>query len=259
MTEKEVKVEVPTKQIFELDITNPYRQPDYFVRESARAKHVRLRFSWTQGLEIVIPQGFDKRKIPQLIETKKVWLNRVQHRLRLKMQDLPADYFSLHPPLIRLLAIDRAYAVHYHTSGCKSLSLTETDYSINLSGPVDNISACINCLQEWLRSKAHEKLMPWLRQTSCKLNLPYDSALIRGQKTRWGSCSSNKVISLNYKLLFLPPAQVYYLIVHELCHTRHLNHSKQYWALVERKFPDFKRHETAMKESWRYVPLWVNQ
>ena len=207
----------------------------------------------------MVPKGFDRRRIPQLIETKKVWLSQVQQRLRMKMQDLPDDYFLLRPLQIRLLAIERTYAINYHALERNSLVLTETDFSIELSGPVEDTPACLTRLKDWLRSKAREQLVPQLRETSRKLNLPYKTSLIRGQKTRWGSCSSSKVISLNYKLLFLPPLQVYYLFVHELCHTRHLNHSRQYWELVEQKFPDFKRYEKAMKESWRYVPLWVSR
>jgi len=61
---------------------------------------------------------------------------------------------------------------------------------------------------------------------------------IRNQKTRWGSCSSKKNINLNYKILFLPKAMQDYIIVHELCHLKEMNHSHRFWNLVQQALPD---------------------
>ncbi|MGC1525969.1 MAG: M48 family metallopeptidase, partial [Phormidesmis sp.] len=63
--------------------------------------------------------------------------------------------------------------------------------------------------------------------------------------------------SLNFKLLFLPRPLVHYVLVHELCHTVHMNHSKHFWALVAKKQPDYQWRRDALKKAWRYVPRWV--
>lgn len=68
----------------------------------------------------------------------------------------------------------------------------------------------------------------------------YNKIFIRNQKTRWGSCSSRKNLNFNYKLLFLPARLRDYVIVHEICHLKELNHSHKFWYLVERAFPDYK-------------------
>jgi predicted metal-dependent hydrolase len=65
------------------------------------------------------------------------------------------------------------------------------------------------------------------------------------------------VISLTCKLLFVPPAQVHYLFVHELCHAKHRNHSARYLALVARKLPDYRRQKLALRGAWRYAPRWA--
>ena len=103
------------------------------------------------------------------------------------------------------------------------------------------------------------RLPPWLEQTGTELGLRYHRCTIRGQKTRWGSCSSRKTISLNYKLLFLPPHLVRYLFVHELCHTRHLNHSARFWGLVQEKEPLYESLEADLTDGSRYVPLWAEE
>lgn len=70
---------------------------------------------------------------------------------------------------------------------------------------------------------------------------------IRNQKTRWGSCSSNKNLNFNYKIVFLPYELAEYLVVHELCHLIHFNHSKDFWNLVENYCPDYRIHQKILR------------
>ncbi|PIR57832.1 MAG: hypothetical protein COU71_02065 [Parcubacteria group bacterium CG10_big_fil_rev_8_21_14_0_10_38_31] len=70
-------------------------------------------------------------------------------------------------------------------------------------------------------------------------NFSFSSIRIKNQKTRWGSCSSKQNLNLNYKIIFLPAKLRDYIIVHELCHLREFNHSKSFWTLVEKTFPDY--------------------
>lgn len=77
---------------------------------------------------------------------------------------------------------------------------------------------------------------------------PLNRISIRHQKTRWGSCSSRKNISINYKIIYLPQAMQDYLIVHELCHLRELNHSPKFWALVAQTVPDYREVKRALRQ-----------
>jgi predicted metal-dependent hydrolase len=79
---------------------------------------------------------------------------------------------------------------------------------------------------------------------------------IRSQKTRWGSCSIRGNISLNDQLLFMPAKTVEYLMIHELCHTRHLNHSTAFWSLVEHHCADYRNHEQLLGKSRNHIPDW---
>ena len=80
---------------------------------------------------------------------------------------------------------------------------------------------------------------------------------VRRQRTRWGSCSNKGTISLNVCLMFQRPEVVRYLIIHELCHRRHMNHSKRFWSLVASFEPGWKPLDVELLQGWRNVPAWV--
>lgn len=79
------------------------------------------------------------------------------------------------------------------------------------------------------------------------LGLEYNTVAIRDQKTRWGSCSRDANLNFNFRLIFVNPDLLDYVVVHELCHLVELNHSPQFWALVESVLPDYRRRRRELK------------
>lgn len=76
----------------------------------------------------------------------------------------------------------------------------------------------------------------------------YTSITIRDQKSRWGSCSSRGTLSFNYRLMMAPPAILDYVVVHELCHLTHMNHSKEFWNMVASILPNYKESKKWLKD-----------
>ena len=83
----------------------------------------------------------------------------------------------------------------------------------------------------------------------------YTSITVRDQKSRWGSCSSRGTLSFNYRLIFAPPAVLDYVVVHELCHLTHMNHSKDFWNMVASVMPDYKVYKKWLKEHGHELTL----
>lgn len=83
----------------------------------------------------------------------------------------------------------------------------------------------------------------------------YTSVTVRDQKTRWGSCSSRGTLSFNYRLIFAPPVILDYVVVHELCHLTHMNHSKDFWDMVASVMPEYKVCRKWLRDHGRELTL----
>ena len=88
-----------------------------------------------------------------------------------------------------------------------------------------------------------------------KMGVTYGRITIREQKTRWGSCSSRGTLSFNYRLIYGPAGPLDYVVVHELCHLTHMNHSKDFWNMVERIMPDYRIYKQWLREHGQELTL----
>ena len=95
-------------------------------------------------------------------------------------------------------------------------------------------------IERYYRRMAKAEVVPRLDDAVADLGTTYKSVRIAGQRTRWGSCTSAGVMSFNWRLLLAPERVLDYVIWHEACHLLVLNHSREYWALVEQHVPDYK-------------------
>lgn len=83
----------------------------------------------------------------------------------------------------------------------------------------------------------------------------YTSITVRDQKSRWGSCSTSGTLSFNYRLIFAPPIVLDYVVVHELCHLTHMNHSKDFWNMVRSVMPDYQIHRQWLRDHGHELTL----
>lgn len=254
----------------------PAKTP-YTVRVSARARHVRLVVTADRGLEVVVPRGFSRRRIPPLVERKRDWIARAAARLEAARRRLEADPPRL-PERIALPALGEEWQVEYHPAGVRRPAVSRQagvagkaagrrpvttvrerpGNRLVVTGASDEFEACRQALSRWLRRRARRTLVPRLEELARLHGLPYESVSIRRQRTRWGSCSRRKSISLNARLLFLPAGAVDYVLLHELCHTVELNHSPRFWALVAKCDPECAVRKKLVQSAARSLPTWLD-
>lgn len=229
--------------------------PDYELQVSRRARHVRIKVSPLGQVVVVIPVGTDPAIVPRVLTEKQPWLRRVLQRVAACQHHLPASQ-TLQPDRIVLTALEEEWQVDYLPNTAPKLTAAEMPQRLQLNRAASASDNAVQ-LRHWLQQRARQALPPWLCQVSEEFGLAFERVQIRGQKTRWGSCSSRGTISLNRNLLLLPAMTVRYLLIHELCHTRHMNHSPRFWQMVADCMPDYMQHEKVLRLATRNLPLWA--
>jgi predicted metal-dependent hydrolase len=232
--------------------------PPFSVRYSARARAVSLRICAQRGLQIVAPRFFDAAQAPQVLQQHRQWIERAWQRIQ---PQATANEPEAPPQQLSLLALNEIWSIRYlpeaHNKKLWQEASVEKCLIVNASSThrlkIKKILLC------WLQQRARFSLLPWLATLSQQTGLSYMHASVRNATTRWGSCSARKTISLNGKLLLLPPHLVEYVLLHELCHTLHLNHSRRFWDLVKQFSPDCHYLRKQLKQANRQMPIYLER
>jgi predicted metal-dependent hydrolase len=98
-------------------------------------------------------------------------------------------------------------------------------------------------VERWYRRHAREEVAPLLDAACARAGTAYSGLQIRGQRTRWASCSSSGAMSFNWRLLLAPPQILEYVVEHEVAHLEVLDHSARFWDLLASRCPDWRAHE----------------
>jgi predicted metal-dependent hydrolase len=220
----------------------------FAVRVSPRARRLTARVHVGGQVEIVVPVGVSARTVRDFVQRFTPWIDRKVAAMQCLA--VPSEAVPEH---IEFAATGEKFAVEWRRSPKRRLD--ERAGRIAVQAPDER--GARGLLRKWLKRAAYERLAPQLLQLASELNCAVSRVCIRRQKTRWGSCSTRGTVSLNCSLVFLGMDVVRYLFVHELAHTKHMNHSANFWRLVERIEPEYRRLDRELLASWRIVPGWV--
>jgi len=170
----------------------------YNIRESKRARGLRVVVNCDADVSIVTPRGFDKNLVDIFITQKEAWIRE------------KIEYFKSRKKIARPKSIVQG---SYYTCS----------------------------------ARAKKMIKERVEYFNSFYNFEYNRISVKKQSTKWGSCSGKKNLNFNYKLLFLPQEMMDYVVVHELCHLQEMNHSKKFWDLVAKVFPNFKEIRKEMR------------
>lgn len=228
--------------------------PPYTLKRSSRARLVQLKVSLRQGLEVVIPDHYNTAQLPQVFSRHRHWIEKKYYELTQRWQKYDPEPF---PSQLQLRAVDSTWTLGYREGPLPWRLINSSYRHLDLIGQRSETRLLFASLKHWVKEQAKFHLFNHLVLLSAKTGLDFKTATIRDQRSRWGSCSSKKVINLNYKLIFLPPELMRHVLIHELCHTVYLNHSRQFWQLVESFDPDYQQHRQRLREAELFIPQWL--
>jgi predicted metal-dependent hydrolase len=208
----------------------------YRVRRSDRARRVRVRVDGAAGgesvVEVVLPRRAPEREAAAAVRQLAPWIERRVAELR-RDADVVAARGATVPYLgetLRLVAEPGRTRVHRRG---EQLLVPAGDHR--------------PAVERWLRRRAHAEIAPRLDRATALAGTRYTRLTIRGQRTRWASCSASGAMSFNWRLLLAPAPILDYVVWHEVCHLEVMDHSPRFWALLGSRWPDYREHSAWLR------------
>jgi predicted metal-dependent hydrolase len=201
----------------------------YSVRHSSRARRVRVTVDPDRGVEVVLPRRASEREAAAAIRELRPWIDRRLAELERTRATIAARGETV-PYLgqaLRLVAQPGRTRVHRR-------------------GPELLVPAGVQrteAIERWYRRAARDEIEPRLDAACAQIENAYTRLSIRGQRTRWASCSATGAMSFNWRLLLAPEPVLDYVVWHEVCHLEVMDHSPRFWSLVSRHCPDYRQHK----------------
>lgn len=209
---------------------------DYTTRVHPRARRITLRLDTAGRPVITVPPFTPKWFVSQFVKNHTDWIAGHQQQLQNSKGKFLSD--------VGVTIFGRQY----------TLAVTDTDgaSAVTIDGSTVRVKRhtgkkTADILSRFLKNTATHYLIPRTRQLAEKMNTAVQKITLRAQTTRWGSCSSTGTLSFNWKLVHFPPDVIDYVIIHELAHRQHMDHSKEFWQCVERYNPEYRVHRGWLK------------
>ncbi len=207
-----------------------------------RSNRKTLSLSINENSDLVVraPHRVSDDEIQKFISEKSAWIDKKQRLIKARLKDNLNQYSSL-----QCLYLGSLYPLKIDNSAVEPISFDGHVFTIaNVNR--ERISLP---LKSWYKKRFIEVALPRLSYFSDKHKLKVNQVRVKEQKTLWGSCSSKNNINLNYLLIMAPMKVIDYVIVHELVHTIHKNHSAKFWQKVATIMPNYKDARYWLKEN----------
>lgn len=210
----------------------------YRLRRDPRRKRLCLMVRGDAEVELRVPLRTARREIDRFIHENGRWLrDRLGQARRARAERPRLESGARLPLLDGSLELVLRPAARARTTRRDGRLLVDYRDGQSVEG----------LLEGWYRREARRYLGERVKALAETSGLRPAALTIRGQRTRWGSCSSSGRLNLNWRLLFAPARAVDYVVLHELCHLRHMNHSAAFWSLVAEFDPDYAAHRRLLR------------
>ena len=206
----------------------------YTVRRSARARSVRVNVHADAAVEVVLPARAPERAAPAAIEELRPWIERRLAEARRTLAVVAGRAGSVPYLGSPLQLVPQQGRERVHRRG-ESLLVPAGDP--------------LPALERFYRRAARNEVARRLDRATALTGVPYAGLSIRGQRTRWASCSSEGHMSFNWRLMLAPDPVLEYVVWHEVCHLEITDHSRRFWALLGRRWPEYRGHRRWLRDN----------
>jgi predicted metal-dependent hydrolase len=193
------------------------------------------------GVEVVAPQRFPTREVERLLAEKRPWIERTLRRMRESEVELPparVEDGGEVPYLGERLALRVSM-----DPGRERPLVARRDRVLHATLAQPGGDALREALERWYRRRARAEVAPRVDAAVARAGRGYRSLEIRGQRTRWASCSASGTMSFNWRLLLGPAEVLDYVVEHEVAHLEIPDHSPRFWSLLATRCPDWRQRE----------------
>lgn len=205
------------------------------VYVSDRSKNIRLKVNPLNGVSLSIPKFITIKEGINFVQKNVNWI-KAKLELIENITFVPS-YFGKKIEIIQNFSDKQ-----------KKHQVTFKDDTLNIISPKNSIDEKKWIYERWLKAKAKEYLPKRAYELADKYNFKINKVTVRETRSRWGSCSKKRNISLSSNLLKFRTEVIDYVIIHELCHTIEMNHSKKFWSMVEKYYPNYKSLKSELKK-----------
>ena len=221
----------------------------HLIKSKRRRKTISLHIR--EGGEIVIraPHKASKREIEEFIREREAWVvekltEEEERRKELQKAFVPGEKF---------LYLGESYPLEIDESDHKELPLELSFGKFVLNR--DRVEEARDLFIDWYKREAREKIEGRVRYYSDRFQLLPKGTKITGAKSRWGSCSRDNRLSFSWRIIMAPLWIIDYILVHELVHIIEKNHSRNFWAALEKILPDYRERKVWLKKNGHW--LWL--
>jgi len=216
--------------------------PSFVSIEPRKVKHARLRVSESGQVRFIVPQELTQNQMGDLYARKASWVD----EQRAYFSERAGHLVNLVPSLHSILLHGEPYSFFYRAGVKTSVNFTS---KVIESGLLLNDPATV---QKWYRRYARSVLPDLVARLAVGRGIPFNGRIfVRDSNTKWGNCSSQGNISLNWHLILVPPTAAHYVALHELLHIHTPNHSKAFWLRMRSHMPNYR---DAAKRLDEYLP-----
>ncbi|WP_396643457.1 M48 family metallopeptidase [Methylomonas sp. 2B] len=225
---------------------------EFHLRRSNRAKRTRIVVK-PGRVEVVAPPKVPERQIQAFVAAQQDWIRAALRRVAEKTRPAPAWAPALYTDGAAVPYLGERIPLRIETAARKTVGVELRDgsgFHVRMpAGETSDESERIRlALGDWMKRQARIQALHWIERHAPRHGLMPRAVRIKTQKSRWGSCGPKNDINLNWLLMLAPPAALEYVVVHELCHIRHKNHSADFWQLVEAHLPNYREQRLWLKQ-----------